>query len=92
MCAVSFRSPYLGKATAAITAVLTIPTRACSVFVFKQSYGCQCLGLLMCTWMLMLTQGLYRHSLRESALNIDWERKNPLLYRAVEPVSVWHLA
>ena len=36
--------------------------------------------------------GVVQTLLRESALNIDWERKNPLLYRSVEPVSVWHLA
>ena len=37
--------------------------------------------------------GVVQTLLRESALNIDLEKKEKnLLPRAVEPVSVWHLA
>ena len=41
MCAVSFRSPYLGKAAAATRIVLPIPTNVCRVFeVALPGEGC----------------------------------------------------
>ena len=41
MCAVSFRSPYLGKAAAATRAALPIPTNVCRVFqVALPGEGC----------------------------------------------------
>ena len=45
----------------------------------KQWHGCQCLGFLTCTQMLMhvTTHGGYVNTVRESALKADWGRKNP---------------
>ena len=50
-----FRWPYLGKVTAATRAALSIPNSTCVFLcVSRQRYGCQCLGSLTCTQMLML--------------------------------------
>ena len=43
-----------GYGTAAARAALPIPISVCSIFcVFKQWYGCQCVGFLTCAQMLM---------------------------------------
>ena len=117
VCAVSFRSPHLGKAAAATRAALPIPTNVCSVFQVTlpgegcsshkssaaHSYHCvQCLGIQGIIWLpvfgvtdvhtdVEVGTGVVQTILRESALNTDWQKKNPLLHRAVEPVAVWHL-
>ena len=59
-----------GYSTAAARAVLPIPTSVCSIFcVSKQQYGCQCLGFLVCTQMLMhaMAHGLCGHLKRVCA-------------------------
>ena len=69
-----FRSPYLGKATAATRAVLPIPDSESSYFqVSKQWYSCQCLGSLMCKQMLMhvIAHRGFTDTVRESALKAD---------------------
>ena len=48
-----FRSPYLGKATAAARAALPIPTTVLSIFLSNQWYGLQCMGLITFAQMLM---------------------------------------
>ena len=42
-----------GSGTAAARAALSIPVSVCSIFVFRQRCGCQCLGFLTCTQTLM---------------------------------------
>ena len=71
-----FRLSYLGKSTAAARWALPIPASVRSMFMW---YGCQCLGFLTCTQMLMhvTTNGGYVNTVRESALKVDWGRKNP---------------
>ena len=61
--------------------------------VSKQWYGCQCLRFLTCTQMLMhvISHGGCTDTVRESALNTDWE-KNPLPHGGIEPASVFRLA
>ena len=58
-----------GMAAAAIIliAVLTIPSSACSIFMSKELYGCQCLGHLRSEQMLMhviCAWRLYKSGLR----------------------------
>ena len=66
----------------------TIHSYRCAQYfpVSKQWYGCQCLGFLMCTQMLMHVIACRdcADTRRESALKVDWE-KNPLLYWRLEP-------
>ena len=61
--------------------------------VSKQWYGCLCLGFLTCEQMLMhvIVHGGCTDTVRESALEADWE-KNPLLHLGLKPASVSHLA
>ena len=84
-----------GCSTAAARAVLPIPTSACSILcVSKQQYGCQCLGFLVCTQMLLMhamARGLCGHRrrvcagslLKEKSLCCNW---------GLEPASVSCLA
>ena len=61
--------------------------------VSKQWYGCLCLGFLTCEQMLMhvIVHGGCTDTVRESALEADWE-KNPLLHWGLKPASVSHLS
>ena len=75
-----FGSPYQGKALAATRAALPIPTSMCSVFYISQQwYGCQHLGFLMCTHIMLMhttAHGCCTNTIRESALKVDPGRKN----------------
>ena len=58
-------------------AALAIPIQCMQYFpVSKQWYGCQCLGFLTCAQMLMqaIAHGGCTDSVRESALEADWEK------------------
>ena len=58
--------------------------------VSRQWYGCQCLGFLTCTQMLMhaIAHRGCTDTVRESALKADWD-KNPLPYQGLKPVPVF---
>ena len=58
-----------------------------SVLCLAFQCGCQCLGVLMCTQMLMraITHGGCMDTVRKSALEVDSGEKNPLLHRRIEP-------
>ena len=71
-------SSYLGEATAAARTLLPNVNSACGILVAKQWHGCQCLGSLTCTHMLVhvIAEGCMG-TIRESALEVDPGRKIP---------------
>ena len=85
-----FAWPYLGKATAAAHSYHCVQ----QFCVSKPWCGCQCLGFLMCTQMLMhaTAHGGCMNTVRESALKVDLERKIPYHAGRTEPMTILHLA
>ena len=71
---------YLGKATAAATAALSIPNSACGIFMCPNNgMTANVRDLLTCTQMLMhaIAQGSCENTVRESALKFDSGGKTP---------------
>ena len=86
-----FRSPYLGKAQQSQEQRYNpyIPNSVCGIFECRANSGCQSVGFLTCTQMLMhaIAHGGCTNTVREPAVKVDWE-KNPLPHRGIEPWSV----